>query len=159
MTYPSYADDFQLPRVLDGWVEAVGTHYDQKGVPLPERRYWMIGTSAHDCEQMVITVQQMFLGTAAAPTELSTCSGPRALTFNLEVIRCTPTVTNRGRAPEALAIQESSVDPVIDLEILLDIAYIFDPDNAGIMATADVVPAQGGFHGAIAAYTVNLTGL
>lgn len=153
---PTYASSFVLPAKLDEWVAAIVDHYANVGVPLPDRRYWTISGAAADCEQMVLAVQQMFLGTAAEPTELTTCNGPRGVTFTLQVLRCVPTVDRRGQAPAAENIEAASVDPVIDMEIFLDLAAIFDEFHAGIMVTIDPIPAQGGYHGVMGTYTVNL---
>ncbi len=127
MVRPPYTDQFVIPKWCDEALRDIVEHYETKtgfpeGVPLPARRYWTIGTTAHDCEQCVLAVQQMFLGTAETPLELTQCGGPRGLTFTVEVVRCVPTLDNRGRAPDA---------PVIEA-------------------------ASGGFHGAIATYTVTL---
>lgn len=153
---PAYASSYLLPQRLDAWLEAVENHYADAEIPLPERRYWTIGNTAHDCEQVAIAVQQMFLGTAGEPSGLVLCTAPRTVTFTLEIVRCTPTLDRRGTPPSGSAIEASSVDPVIDLEILLDLVGYFDPDNTGVMATADVLPAQGGFHGVMGTYTVTL---
>src|SRR4051812_472429 len=95
-------------------VKAYAQDYDA-AVPLPERQYWTIGQTAHDCEQMVLAVQQMFLGTAENPIELTQCTGPRGLTFTVEVTRCVPGLTNRGQLPSAESIEIASVHPVIDM--------------------------------------------
>jgi hypothetical protein len=87
--WPPYAGDFQIPRFVDKAMRDIGEHYDTKvDVPLPARRYWTIATTAHDCEQMVLAVQQSFIGTAESPLETTQCNGPRGLTFTVEVVRC-----------------------------------------------------------------------
>jgi len=153
---PAYTTDFVLPKWCDDGLQCVITEYLGRGVPLPDRQYWTIGETAHDCEQVVLCVQQMFLGTSAFPAETSQCNGPRGLTFTIEVVRCVPGLTQRGQAPAAIDIQEASVDPVVDMEILMDCAKCFDEWNNGIVATVDVIPANGGVHGAIATYTATL---
>jgi hypothetical protein len=151
---------FTLPTWCDAALDCVIHQYEHGysagAVPLPGRKYWTIGQTAHDCEQMVLCVQQMFLGTSAMPLETSQCNGPRSLTFTVEVVRCVPGLNNRGQPPAALAIQAASVDPVVDMEILMDCAHCFDPFNVGIVATIDVIPAGGGMHGAIGTYTATL---
>jgi hypothetical protein len=158
-TWPPYASDFMIPpwveKAMADIVKAYATDYPEP-VPLPERQYWTIGTTAHDCEQMVLAVQQMFLGTAENPIELTQCTGPRGLTFTVEVVRCVPGLTNRGQPPPAESIEVASVHPVIDMEILIDITKYFDPFNTGVIVNVDPIPAQGGFHGAIATYSVTL---
>lgn len=156
-TWPPYADDFVIPKFCDTAMRNISEHYDVKvGVPLPERRYWTIGTTAHDCEQCVLAVQQMYIGTAAQPLETTVCNGPRGLTFTVEVLRCVPTLNNHGKAPEGLTIEGASVHPVIDMEIMLDLAVYFDPFNTGVVVNVDPLPAEGGYHGAICTYTVTL---
>jgi len=155
-TWPVYASDYVIPRWCSEAMEAVIAHYADIEVPLPERRYWTIGQTAHDCEQVVLCVQQMFLGTADNPMETTQCNGPRSLTFTLEVVRCVPTLDNRGRPPAGSAIEVASVDPVVDMEILMDCAKFFDPFLAGVVVTVNVIPADGGMHGAIGTYTVTL---
>lgn len=154
--WPPYAGDFVLPKFCEDGLACVVTHYADIGVPLPDRQYWTIGTTAHDCEQVVLAVQQMFLGTAAQPLETSQCSGPRSLTFTIEVIRCVPALDNHGRAPAADSIETASVNPVVDMEALMDCSHCFDPFSAGIVVTIDAIPASGGMHGMIATYTANL---
>jgi hypothetical protein len=155
-TWPPYAADFVLPSWLDAGFQCVVEHYRSVGVPLPERQYWTIGQTAHDCEQIVLTIQQMFLGTADNMLATNQCNAPRSITFAIEVIRCVPVMSNRGQAPSAQAIETSSVNPVIDMEILMDVASCFDQFNVGIVVTIDAFPAQGGFHGMVATYTATL---
>jgi hypothetical protein len=155
--WPPEASDFQIPKFVDKAMADIEYHYDSKvGVPLPARRYWTIGQTAHDCEQAVLAVQQMFIGTAENPMELTQCNGPRGLTFTFEVVRCVPGLTNRGQPPEAGAVEMASIHPVIDMEIMLDLATYFDPFLIGVVVNVDPIAADGGFHGAIATYSVSL---
>jgi hypothetical protein len=157
--WPPESVDFMIPKFVEdamaNIVKAYASDYPHV-IPLPERQYWTIGTTAHDCEQMVLAVQQMFLGTAENPIELTLCTGPRGLTFTVEVVRCVPGLTNRGQPPPADSIEVASVHPVIDMEILVDLAKYFDPYSTGVIVNVDPIPANGGFHGAIATYSVTL---
>lgn len=155
-TWPPYAADFVVPAWADQALKDVVEHYIKVGVPLPARQYWTLGQTAHDCEQCVLAIQQMFLGTSEAPLDTSKCDGPRGLTFTLEVLRCVPTLTNRGQAPVGDAIEVASVNPVIDMEIMLDLTPYFDPYNIGVVVNVDPLNAEGGYHGAICTYTVSL---
>jgi len=155
--WPAEAVDFQIPKFVDQALRNIIEHYETKvSIPLPERRYWTIGATAHDCEQCVLAVQQMFIGTAEVPLEITQCNGPRGLTFTVEVVRCVPTLDNRGKPPEGTAIEVASIHPVIDMEIMLDLAQYFDPFMTGVVVNVDPIPASGGLHGAICTYTVTL---
>jgi hypothetical protein len=154
---PPYADQFVIPKWCDAALANIENHYDNVvHVLLPERRYWTIGTTAHDCEQCVLAVQQMFIGTAENPLETTQCNGPRGITFTVEVVRCVPGLNNRGQPPAADSIEVASVHPVIDMEILLDLAKYFDEFGTGVVVNVDPITASGGFHGAICTYTVTL---
>jgi hypothetical protein len=155
-TWPDYAGDFVVPVFVEKAMADIIRHYVGIGVPLPARQYWTIGTTAHDCEQMVLAVQQMFIGTAEQPLETTQCNGPRGITFTVEVVRCVPSLDNRGRAPEGEAIEVASVNPVIDMEVMLDLATYFDPYSLGVVVNVDPITASGGMHGAIATYSVSL---
>jgi hypothetical protein len=155
--WPPEAADFRIPVFVDQAMRDIVEHYETKvNVPLPARRYWTTGSTAHDCEQMVLAIQQMFLGTAEVPLETTQCSGPRGLTFTVEVVRCVPTLDNRGKPPSGEAIELASIHPVIDMEIMLDLAAYFDPFLTGVIVNVDPIPAQGGYHGAIGTYSVTL---
>jgi hypothetical protein len=155
--WPPEAEDFVIPKFVDKAMRDIVEHYETKvNVPLPARRYWTIGTTAHDCEQMVLAVQQSFLGTAENPLETTQCNGPRGLTFTVEVVRCVPGLTNRGQPPTQESVQLASIHPVIDMEIMLDLAQYFDPYLTGVVVNVDPISASGGMHGAIATYTVTL---
>jgi hypothetical protein len=155
-TYPAYAGQFQLPVRLTEWMDLIVNHYASLDVSLPGRRYWTIGRTAHDCEQAVLAVQQYILGTAAAPMEPSVCNGPRAVTFTFEVIRCAAPLTKRGDPPAAGDIEVASVDPAIDMEIMMDLHKFFADPGSPVVVTVDAISESGGMHGAIATYTVDV---
>lgn len=155
--WPDYANEFQLPPFVDNALANITNHYDNVvHVPLPSRRYWTIGQTAHDCEQCVLAVQQMFLGTADTPIETTQCNGPRGVTFTVEVLRCVPGLNNHGKPPVPESIEIASVNPIIDMEIMLDLAKYFDPFMTGVIVNIDPIPASGGVHGAIGTYSVSL---
>lgn len=146
-----------IETLMGSALAALETLYAQEGVELPDRRYWTIGEPAADCEQAVFAVQQAFVGFPGAPSEPTRCDGPRGLTFSLQILRCVPVANSRGNAPEAAAIQEASVLPTVDMELMLDLVPSLDPLNMGVVSFVDVIGANGGFHGAVATYTVQLT--
>jgi hypothetical protein len=154
--WPLNVADFVLPKFLDDALTETLNEFVRRSVEVPARQYWTIGQTAHDCEQVVLCFQQMALGTTEEPLQTIQCNGPRFMTFTIEVIRCVPGLDNRGKAPTAQAIENASVTPVMDAEILMDCAKFFDPFMQGVVVTLDVVQADGGMHGVIATYSVNL---
>lgn len=148
-----------LADLLGGVLERVIGGYAQAGVELPERRYWTLGTPAADCEQVVVSFVQAYIGPpgdeAGSPQR---CTSPRSANMNVQVIRCIPTMGARGRAPSEAAIQGASEQLAIDAWLLLDLAGdldMWDPigPGLGVIATVETGEPQGGFQ----AVTLNIT--
>lgn len=142
-----------LVTMMDGVLESVVQSYAQSGVGLPERQYWTLGTPAADCEQLVVSFNQAYLGPPGDEAQTpQRCNGPRSASLTVQVIRCVPTVSVRGnRPPTAEQIQASSEALAVDAWLLLDMAGSLDQwDPAGgfglgVIATVDAGDATGGF--------------
>ncbi len=136
-----------LDRALEK-VEAVFQSYD---VPLPERRYWTIGTPAIDCEQLVVSFVQAYLGTPG--DEASTpqrCHMPRSAVIAISVAREIPTVGQGGRPPSGQTIEQASYISAIDAWVLLESLNQFDQwdevgSGMGVIATVEGTTPAGGF--------------
>lgn len=149
-----------LVRMLDETLARVVTAFDAAGVVLPERQYWTLGQPAWDCEQVVVSFVQAYLGPpgdeAATPQR---CDGTESAALTVQVVRCIPTTgPTRNKPPTAEQMQDAAERLAIDAYILLDAAKTLDqwaPDfpSLGVIATVDASDAQGGFQGT----TLNVT--
>jgi hypothetical protein len=142
-----------LVRLLDGTLSRVQAVYATAGVELPSRRYWTLGMPAWDCEQLVVSFVQAYFGPpgdeAARP---QSCDGPRSAALTVNVVRCIPTGSARGKPPTPKAIEDMSEQLAIDAYLLLDLARELDQwdpgyPGMGVIATVDASEAQGGFQG------------
>lgn len=143
-----------LQAVLDQVISSFASY----NMPLPFRRYWTLGTPAVDCEQVVVSLLQMYVG---APGDEATsprrCSDPRSATINVAISRQVPTVGQNGKAPSAENIKDYAEISAYDAWIILDSAAQLDtwePSGGfgvGVIATVEVNEPQGGFQ------TVTLT--
>ena len=140
-----------LALMLDDMLERVVNIYNSYSMPVPERRYWTLGSPAVDCEQLVISFIQMYIGSpgdeASQPRK---CRDPRSATIQIQVSRKVPTVGVGGRPPSAESIENSSILQAYDAWVLLDAAADLDSWDQGgyglgIIATVDVSEPQGGF--------------
>lgn len=145
--------------MLDGTLERVVAAFDAAGITLPERRYWAIGQTAWDCEQVVVSFQQAYIGPpgdeAATPQR---CDGTKSAAISVQVVRCTPTAGPRGKAPSGEQLQTAAEQMAIDAYVLLDVARDLDqwaPDypSLGVIATVEASDPQGGYQAA----TLNVT--
>jgi hypothetical protein len=136
---------------LDGVLERVEAVFQSYNVPLPSRRYWTVGQTAIDCEQLVVTLLQVYLGPpgdqASAPQR---CNMPRTAVMTVTIAREIPVVGQNGRPPSAEKITDGSKISAIDAYVLMSSINSLDMWESGgygvgVIATADVTPPEGGF--------------
>lgn len=168
MTLVEIQDDaLNVVNMLDTILERVVAGFEEYGVELPERRYWTTGQPAADCEQLTVTLNQIYVGPPGDEAdEPQRCHSPRTAQLDIQVLRCVPSpVGPRGRAPAAEAIQGSSRSQAIDAWILLDLACTLDTweqDNfghqaapgLGVIATVDMGQVEGAYQGPVMHLTV-----
>lgn len=144
-------DALNLKNLLDGVLERVVNTFTSYNVPLPERRYWTMGVPAVDCEQLVVSFIQMYLGTpgdeASSPQR---CSVPRSAVLSISISREIPSVGMNGRAPSAEKIQDGSSISAIDTWVLMESVQEFDmwephAPGMGVIATVEAPTPEGGF--------------
>jgi hypothetical protein len=152
-------DATNLRDMMDGILERVETVFQSYNVELPARRYWAIGQPAIDCEQLVVSFLQMYLG---APGDEATspqrCHVPRSAVVTISIARAVPIVSAGGRPPTPEKIQQSSATSAIDAWVLMDAVKLFDMWDGsgyglGVIATVEITPPEGGFQ----SVTMNLT--
>jgi hypothetical protein len=144
-------DATNLRDMMDGIVERVEAVFQSYNVNLPSRRYWTIGQPAIDCEQVVVSFIQMYLGApgdeASSPQR---CNVPRSAVVTISIARSVPIVGANGRPPSPEKIQEASAVSAIDAWVLMDAVRLFDMWDGsgygvGVIATVDITPPEGGF--------------
>jgi hypothetical protein len=144
-------DATNLRDMMYGILERVETVFQSYNVELPARRYWSIGQPAIDCEQLVVSFIQMYLG---APGDEATspqrCHVPRSAVVTISIARAVPIVSVGGRPPAPEKIQQSSATSAIDAWVLMDAVKLFDMWDGsgyglGVIATVDITPPEGGF--------------
>lgn len=143
-------DALNLKDMMDGVLERVETVFQSYNVPLPQRRYWTMGTPAIDCDQVVVSFSQMYLGSPG--DQVSTpqrCNVPRTAIINISIAREVPTVGMNGRPPTGEKIQQGAALSAIDAWVLMSSMKSFDMWDGifglGIMATVEAGDMEGGF--------------
>jgi hypothetical protein len=144
-------DAKNVAKMLQEVLDRVITTYDSYNMPLPSRRYWTMSTPVVDCEQIVVSLIQMYIGTPGdEANEPRRCHDPRSATLNIAIARSVPVVQQNGQPPLADTIQEASVIGAYDAWILLQSVNLFDTwqdygdFGLGVIATVDSDPAEGG---------------
>ena len=140
-----------LAVFLQAVLDQVVSSYASYNMPLPSRRYYTLGQPAVDCEQLVVSFIQMYVGSPGdEATSPRRCNDPRSATLLVQVSREVPTVGTNGRSPSADAIQDGSEISAYDAWILLDSSRLldrWDPANfgLGVIATVETNAPEGGF--------------
>lgn len=137
-----------LQEVLDRVINCYGSF----NMPLPSRRYWTLGTPAVDCEQLVVSMIQMYVGTPGdEATDPRRCNDPRSATLNISVSRAVPIAQQNGNPPSADDIQNASVVSAYDAWVLMESIQQLDAwgdmgsYGLGVIATVDAADPEGGF--------------
>jgi hypothetical protein len=141
-----------LAEFLQEVLDRVITCYGSFDMPLPARRYWTFGTPAVDCEQLVVSMIQMYVGSPGdEATDPRRCNDPRSATLNISVSRVVPISQQNGSPPPADDIQAASVVSAYDAWVLMESIQQLDAwgdlggYGLGVIATVDAAEPEGGF--------------
>ncbi len=144
-------DAFAVRDLLQGVLDRVVAIYETANVPLPSRRYWTLSSPAEDCEQVVVSFIQMYLGAPGDEANIpQRCNVVRSAVMSVQIARAIPVVGQTGRAPGADRIQNGSEIGAVDAWILMTAVNLFDQweeggFGPGVIATLNAQEAQGGF--------------
>lgn len=140
-----------LRDMMDGVLERVESIFQSYNVNLPARRYWTMGQPAIDCEQLVVSFVQMYLGAPGAQVgDPQRRHVPRSATLTIQIARQTPIVGQNGRPPSAQNIQAASEILAYDAWVLMESVNLLDQWDetgygAGVIATLESSAPEGGF--------------
>lgn len=152
-------DALNLKNMMEGVLERIANIYQSYNVPLPKRTYWTMAQPAVDCEQLVVSFVQMYLGSPGAQVnEPQRCNVPRSVTLAVSVSREIATVGANGRPPSPERIEQTSISSAVDAWVLMDSLNALDQwDDTGyglgVIATLETAPPEGGFQ----TVTLNVT--
>lgn len=116
-----------LEAQATGLLDALVAYFGAAGVELPTRRYVAPGAPgliAWDCDQVVVSLAQVGLGTAedsglrtpqyGAPAGLLV----RFAQWSIQIVRCTPVSDDSGDPPSAEEIQDAGLAALVDAGLL-----------------------------------------
>lgn len=144
-------DAKNIVTFLEGVLERVASTFQSYNIPLPGRQYWTVGQQAIDCEQLTVTLIQIYLGPpgdqASTPQR---CNTARTAVMTVSISRQIPTVGQNGRPPAADKLQEAANISAIDGYVLmqsLNLLDMWEPGGygLGVIATVDYPEPEGGF--------------
>jgi hypothetical protein len=144
-------DALNAKNLLDNVLETIITIFDSYNVPLPSRRYWNVGQVAIDCEQLSVSLIQIYLGPPGDQASMpQRCNMPRTAVMMITLAREIPVVGMNGRPPSPEKISEGAEISAVDAWVLMESLNALDqwePGTFGVgtIATVDIPPPEGGF--------------
>lgn len=99
---------------------AIEATFATQSVSLPERRYVHHGALALDCPLLVVGLERLALGQAAAENATSLkCPVPRVATYAAWLTRCVPIPDAQGKPPDADTLRGSARELLTDAWLLV----------------------------------------
>jgi hypothetical protein len=140
-----------LAELMQDVLDKIVATYNSYSMPIPDKKYWTFGIPSVDCEQLVVTFIQMYLGAPGDEANVPRrCNDPRSAVLNIVVSRPVPVVSASGQAPTAQSIIDGSMASAYDTWILRESAANFDTwaqsgFGLGVIATIESAAPEGGF--------------
>jgi hypothetical protein len=101
-----------LTAVVDAFAAAA--------VDLPARRYVAHGEVAYDCDQLVVGLERFALGLPGAEDQgVIRAPVSRTAIFAVHLLRCVPVPDKQGNPPTPDALDDSSLELMVDAWLLL----------------------------------------
>lgn len=144
-------DALNAKNLLDNVLATIVTIFNSYNVPLPSRRYWNVGQVAIDCEQLSVSLIQIYLGPPGDQASMpQRCNTPRTAVMMITIAREIPVVGMNGRPPAPEKISEGAEISAVDSWVLMESLNALDqwePGTFGVgtIATVDIPPPEGGF--------------
>lgn len=145
------ADALNMVDMMDGILDRVVDIFESYSVPLPARRYWTVGQSAIDCEQLTLALVQGYLGRPGdQQSQPQRCNMPRTAVVLVTIAREIPVVSINGRPPTAQSITDGAKIAAVDAWVFLQSLNLMDQWDGtgfgmGVIASVDIPPPEGGF--------------
>ena len=125
-------------------LDAVVAAFAQQEVELPDRRFIHVGQAAHDQEQVVVSFEQMYIGTPGDQAQVpQKCDAQWTAVFSVQITRCVPGLGRAGAAPTVEDLTENAKKMMRDAAILFDAGLHAVDDWSGILADISVTDPQG----------------
>lgn len=146
-----HTDALNLKNFLDAVLQKTVSKFEELNVPVPSRYFWTMGEPSIDCEQLVVSFIQIYLGLPGdEASQPQRCSVPRSAVLRISVSRPIPVVGVNGKAPTGDKIQEASEIAAVDTWVFMELINELDQwepgeYGMGVIATVEAANPEGGF--------------
>lgn len=154
-------DALSLKNLMDGLLTYLVDRFDHHNVPLPTKQYWKIGAPVIECEQLVISAYQVYLGPPGQQLPQPVRgNAPRTALIRAMLARQVVQPDNRGNEPAPEKQQEGAAISAVDMWVMLDAVNYLDSWDAigafglGVTAAVEVEEPSGGLQIVTATFEV-----
>lgn len=145
--YVTDEDAFDLKRHLTKTLEVVVSLFESYNMPLPTRRYYMLSTPAIDCEQVVVSLINLYLGPpgdeGGVPI-ICDYGTPRTAVTQVTIARKI-TVPKNGQPQTPEQVMADADVSGMDAWLMFLNMQQFDFNNMGVIATVMPEKIAGGY--------------
>lgn len=144
--------------IMQSIVDSIEQVYQDEDESLPERHVLSVGLAPHDCEQVNVSLDQLYIGSPGDQAEQPMqCEAPRTVAFTVQIVRCIPTPKSRTSAvtPEQQGLSTQQL--ATDFWLLLEGLMVAEPVRAfGALADITASPPSGGYQATQASFVVGV---
>lgn len=162
----SIIEDMQsVGDTFDLILNTIESIFEQANVALPERRYYYVGDqggTAHDCEQLTISLAQIQNGSPGVQDGLPTrCDEPKTGIFYVELVRCVadkPKSGGRGKiiTPSPTELSMHAKVQGVDMYLLMEAALTAGDTFLGAIASVAAGPVSGDYQAIVLELMIGL---
>jgi hypothetical protein len=128
-------------------VDSIVQVYQDANVAVPDRHILSVGTTPHDCEQINVSLEQLYIGAPGDQAEQPMrCDAPRTVGLTVQLVRCIPTPTGRGQAPNPARMSLSTEQLTADFWLLMEGIMASEAvEYLGALVDIDASPPSGAY--------------
>jgi hypothetical protein len=146
-------------------LDTVNETFAAAGVELPGVQMITLGgqgATAQIAEQLSVSVEEMYSGTPGDQAQTPVrCDAPQSASFAVELVRCVPTGTQRGRSTPLPSGEDANQQTEVALARMLDMKLLMDAGMNAVagtwsemgIVTLSAAPPNGGIQAIVMAIT------
>lgn len=143
--------------LMEQVLEHIVQYFEAAGLEVPGRRYLNVGQTAHDCEQLTVSFQQIYAGAPGDRAETpQKCNSPRSVVLTIQTVRRVALPAGRTTPPEPQEITDRTKQKTTDAWVMLDAALSLVDDYIGAIADVTVTNPSGEYQATVLNLTVGV---
>jgi hypothetical protein len=149
-------EDYQrLAAFLVNLRDTIIATFESYEIDIPARRIITMGLPPYDCEQLTVSLIQMYYGLPGAQAQTpQRCDGPITAVVAVQVLRAIPLGDMSGNPPKPEDATNSVLAQVTDAWALMRSLAALDEFGLGVIADVVSAEPQGGYDGPVLTLTM-----